>query len=550
MQLHLTIDIRAVVVGCLVMLVAVGLVTPLALTLADGGEPGERSAAKALTLGTTFTYQGRLDTATGPANGMHDFQFRLYDDALATTQTAGTTVVARTLPVADGIFTADIDFGAVPFDGTQRYLEVRVKASGPGGFSIMDPLQPLTVTPQAIFAMKAGEAAVAGTAGSAPWTGISGVPATFQDNLDNDTLASLGCVEGKIAKFLSGGWSCADDNIGAPPLVYSAGTGLTLTANQFSVQFLGTGAVNGTAATAARSNHTHLGQKWTSSGVTGSIYGLEVEATIGGIQGRTTGGNYGVFGQGTIAGGTYGQATSGVGTTGQSQTGYGVLGTSTSNYGVHGISSTNWAIYGETFGANDAIVGKGGSGFAGILGLSRNGANTGWGGYFVGNLGVEGSYPSSSDVRLKHDIASVRDGLDAVRQLRPVQFAWNGDADGRMHMGFLAQDVQEVFPDLVVEGRNGMLMLEYTGIIPVLTKAIQEQQAQIEALTAPGWARTAPDEAPVTPAPRREASGRPAAALWAIAGAVGLLAVAIFSRGPVAARGANSDRSTQRPDAN
>jgi hypothetical protein len=64
-----------------------------------------------------------------------------------------------------------------------------------------------------------------------------------------------------------------------------------------------------------------------------------------------------------------------------------------------------------------------------------------------------------------------------------VRFEYNEKIYGLgTHLGFLAQDVREVLPDLVTEMESGYLRVDYDGVIPVLTRAIQEQQAQIEAM--------------------------------------------------------------------
>ena len=47
-------------------------------------------------------------------------------------------------------------------------------------------------------------------------------------------------------------------------------------------------------------------------------------------------------------------------------------------------------------------------------------------------------------------------------------------------MGFIAQEIEKVMPELVIETRNGYLGLNYTGVIPLLTKAMQEQQTEME----------------------------------------------------------------------
>lgn len=109
----------------------------------------------------------------------------------------------------------------------------------------------------------------------------------------------------------------------------------------------------------------------------------------------------------------------------------------------------------------------------------------------------------TSDERDKKNIQAVGYGIDAVMKLKPVSFEWKNDANrlgtGR-NLGFVAQELEKVIPDAVVhsvasdeEIRNAAdagkgevekdsYGVKYAEIIPVLVKAIQDQQAQIEKL--------------------------------------------------------------------
>jgi hypothetical protein len=108
------------------------------------------------------------------------------------------------------------------------------------------------------------------------------------------------------------------------------------------------------------------------------------------------------------------------------------------------------------------------------------------------------SFNVFSDRRLKHDITELNGGLEKVMALKPVAYVYNSDIDpsGKPQVGFIAQDVLPIIPEAVtssdtdiVDGvpvttQNEYLGMEYTKIIPVLTKAIQEQQAIIEEMRA------------------------------------------------------------------
>ena len=130
-------------------------------------------------------------------------------------------------------------------------------------------------------------------------------------------------------------------------------------------------------------------------------------------------------------------------------------------------------------------------------------------------LGLDGSdtsWAAASDSRLKKDVADSTVGLDFIKDLRPVTFKWNSknaiadslpqyDADssdpifgeGKSHHGFIAQEVKAVIDSHsdVLDGNNiwhtdpdGTQQLAQGNLVPMLVKAIQEQNTLIEALTA------------------------------------------------------------------
>jgi len=92
-----------------------------------------------------------------------------------------------------------------------------------------------------------------------------------------------------------------------------------------------------------------------------------------------------------------------------------------------------------------------------------------------------------SDRRLKRDILPMsKYGLKQVMQLNPVTYIYKADSENTHQVGFIAQEVQQIIPE-VVTGKEGDLSkgetlgIVYGNLVPVLTKAIQEQQATIEA---------------------------------------------------------------------
>ena len=88
-------------------------------------------------------------------------------------------------------------------------------------------------------------------------------------------------------------------------------------------------------------------------------------------------------------------------------------------------------------------------------------------------------YNSSSDKRLKKNVKTVTGALATVDALRGVSFEWKeGSAKA---IGMIAQEVQEVIPDVVTTDDNGYMGIKYTNVIGVLVEAIKELKADFEA---------------------------------------------------------------------
>lgn len=87
---------------------------------------------------------------------------------------------------------------------------------------------------------------------------------------------------------------------------------------------------------------------------------------------------------------------------------------------------------------------------------------------------------TSSDINKKHNVRPIIYGLSTINQLNPVNFQWN--VDESEDIGFIAQDIQNIIPESIETDWDSNLIFKYEKLIPILTKAIQEQQAFIKAL--------------------------------------------------------------------
>ena len=90
----------------------------------------------------------------------------------------------------------------------------------------------------------------------------------------------------------------------------------------------------------------------------------------------------------------------------------------------------------------------------------------------------------SSDERLKKDITPMTNDLAKVMDLQPVYFNWNAESAGTPeHPGFIAQQVQQVMPEVVsADPTTGLLSIGYSELIPAVVGAMQEMQAEITTL--------------------------------------------------------------------
>ena len=194
-------------------------------------------------LTSNITYQGLFQDAGDLANGLYDFEFKLFD-ALTSGNQVGPTVIVDDLNVVNGLFTADLGFGSI-FNDTLLWLEIAVRAGGSGGFyTTLTPRQALTAAPHALFAT------------TAPWSGLLNIPAGFADGTDNDTTYTAGtgltvtggsfslslsyslpqgCSSGSIPEWNGSSWVCGLDDSGGDYWSFTGNSGTAAATN-----FLGT----------------------------------------------------------------------------------------------------------------------------------------------------------------------------------------------------------------------------------------------------------------------------------------------------------------------
>ena len=84
---------------------------------------------------------------------------------------------------------------------------------------------------------------------------------------------------------------------------------------------------------------------------------------------------------------------------------------------------------------------------------------------------------------MKTNIEPIENILPAVLQMQGVKFDWKDDGHGKDNYGFIAEEVDEILPNLVSHDSNGKALgIQYSKMTAVLLEAIKEQQVQIEEL--------------------------------------------------------------------
>ena len=195
-------------------------------------------------------------------------------------------------------------------------------------------------------------------------------------------------------------------------------------------------------------------------------------------------------------------------------------------YGRAGNAKTgfNYGVFGTLYGTGNG-AGVYGSSVSEDDGYCVNGR---YAGFFRGNVlatgYITGSIASRSDYRLKKNIQSLSDtqhSLEMVMQMNPIEYnlinlQMGEDRDGnpvymyegnepvylQKHFGLIAQELRDIFPNLVYEGGlggDGYLSVSYTELVPVLIRAIQELKAELDEAKTGGRIMeddTTPSDAP------------------------------------------------------
>jgi len=106
----------------------------------------------------------------------------------------------------------------------------------------------------------------------------------------------------------------------------------------------------------------------------------------------------------------------------------------------------------------------------------------------VGNICATGTIGACSDSRYKTNVETISNALEMIAKLRGVNFQWKRSdypeksfTEGEQ-IGFIAQEIKEVLPEVVSQGKDGFYSVDYAKLTPLLVEAAKQQQKETESL--------------------------------------------------------------------
>ncbi len=334
------------------------------------------------------------------------------------------------------------------------------------------------------------------------------------------TVQNSGAVGIATATPLTGSLLDVENNISSPAsdlygIVSNTSIGSSSLNNVIGIQVGATttntvsGMATGMNLTASGAGSTVTVGEQISSTNSGSgvAHGITVTATNTG-----NGGSQGIYSTGNAnASSLFGSGVTGAGSINGSTS-------SGSSYGVRGLAQDNasasstkcYGVYGEAdaFGSSGSYYGgyftnsSGGSAnnYYAVYGVAGGTGGTNYSAYFNGPMAFTSVAWTISDEKFKENIQPLNDALDNLMRLKPKTYSFKTKDYPGMHlaeglqMGLIAQDVEQVFPNLVglnhhpeQRDKTGKIIadgidykgMNYIGLIPVVIEGIQEQQSAI-----------------------------------------------------------------------
>jgi len=308
-------------------------------------------------MGTAFTYQGWLMDSNSPADGLYDFEFKIFDSPDPVSAVLLESIDINDLDVIDGQFALELDFGSGVFDGDSRWLETTVMHADGSDPCILRPRIKVTPVPYALHTrgLLVDDAGNVGIGTNNPnskleVTGASGAPIISVTNTGNG----------------SGVYAWSQDGFG-------------LWADSASTD-------SDSAGVYGRGSYGHGVHGVTVAGSAYGVYGETAAFSTGaGVKGQSDLG-HGVIGNTNAynKAGVYGWSNNGVGVEGRSDKEYGVVGWTDANdkSGVYGWSNNGVGVTGRCDANNHGIFGATFSSdpnHAGVFGKNNGSGRGVWG---------------------------------------------------------------------------------------------------------------------------------------------------------------------------
>lgn len=124
------------------------------------------------------------------------------------------------------------------------------------------------------------------------------------------------------------------------------------------------------------------------------------------------------------------------------------------------------------------VYGPGGGGFYQLAPLADNAVRCGDSGRRWASVWSANGTIQTSDERLKNH-KPLKYGLEHLIKVNPIQYSWKDEKDDNEYYGVSAQEVKEIFPELVYE-EGETLGVSYSELIPILINAVKELAKKVE----------------------------------------------------------------------
>jgi Chaperone of endosialidase len=393
-------------------------------------------------------YQGRLRHSGMPVNGTADFQLRLFDAPSGGMQ-IGPTQDSSGVSVVDALFTVPLDFGAGAFNGDARYLEIAVRSpAGAGNFVILTPRQPVFAAPYA-QKMPGRDGCSLGAADGSPADALIvnsigevgiGTPAPAgRLDISSGNLSYVRVDRANGDLHMNGGW----DQVAG---IYNDSTGMDartdLVVNNWPQMVINGGGGVGIGTLNPLRRFTV---------VDGGIFTARFESSHPFY-------SYTEFAN-TTSGATWDLIVAG-------------------SPGAPGASRLTFQRGDSGFPAMDILPNS-------WVGLSESTPE-----YRLEVLNFGGpdgraranAWTTYSSIRWKDNVRTLGGALDTLGHLRGVSFDWKPEYGGAHDIGFVAEEVGKVLPELVSWEPDGRWArgLAYDHVSAVTVEAVKEQQNRLD----------------------------------------------------------------------